>query len=68
MLKSAELPWIEDTEAARLVKDDPKSLSHEDLVKLVNALDKRLVRLWDKVTFEREHNLVSYAKFQKNIT
>ena len=65
MLKSSELPWIENEEAGRLVKADPKSLSHEDLVKLVNALDVRLFRLWDKVSFERQHGLVNYAKFQK---
>lgn len=65
MLKSSEIPWVENEEAAQLVKADPNTLSHEDLVKLAKALDVRLMRLWDKIGFEREHELVDYDKLKK---
>jgi hypothetical protein len=65
MLKSSTLPWIENEEAARLVNADPKLLNQEDLLKLVSALDARLMRLWDKIGFECEHGLIDYSKLNK---
>lgn len=34
--------------------------STDDLVLLLNEMDRRLIQLWDKVTFERKHNLLNH--------
>ncbi len=36
--------------------------SAEDLLELVQVLDRRLVQLWDKVSFERANSLVEYDR------
>lgn len=67
MLKSKDIPWVENEEVAALVKLNPASLNQEDLLKVVNALDVRLMRMWDKVGFEREKGLVDYGLLNPKI-
>ncbi len=40
-----------------MIKED---VTKEDLLILLQELDRRCGQLWDKVTFERAHGLVDY--------
>lgn len=44
---------------------DITTLSKEELIVLVKELDRRFSQLWDKVIFERDHDLLDYSKLTK---
>ncbi len=52
MFQHPESPQIPD-----VIKED---VTKEDLLILLQELDRRCGQLWDKVTFERAHGLVDY--------
>lgn len=63
-LRSKDAFW-HDSDIVELLKKDLKYLNEEELRTLVSELDRRFMQLWDKVVFEREHELVDYSKLNK---
>jgi hypothetical protein len=65
-LKARLIPWPDaDAELQDALSRDPRHLPHHVLVRLVKEYDRRLMQMWDKVGFERQHNLVS--DFQNSV-
>jgi len=56
---SADKPEVIDA-----LEIPPEKMSNEQLLLVVRELDRRFMQLWDKVIFERQHNLVDYAKLK----
>ncbi|AME28651.1 hypothetical protein [Burkholderia sp. PAMC 26561] len=62
-LRSAKAYWSSDRpDVLSALKVAPELLSNADLVHLIRELDRRFIQLWDKVTFERDHDLVDYSR------
>jgi len=65
-LRSASAYWSSDRpDTIAALKVAPEVLSNDDLVQLIRELDRRFIQLWDKVTFERRHDLVDYSRLPK---
>ncbi len=66
-LRSSNIYWHNDDKALHnIVSTIPIELmTREQLEDVVKYLDTRLVSLWLKVTFERQHGLVSYKTLQE---
>jgi hypothetical protein len=62
LLRCRDLPWP-DAPAwlVNAMLGDPACLPHHELVMLLKEYDRRLFQLWDKVGFERKHELVDYS-------
>ena len=52
-MRSQYAYWAPESKVPELLKSEPKDLSHEQLVLLVNELDRRFMQLWDKVSYEK---------------
>lgn len=62
-LRSAKAYWSPDRpDIIAALKVAPEVMCNADLVQLIRELDRRLIQLWDKVTFERDHDLVDYSR------
>lgn len=59
-LRSQNAYWEEHSQVAELLKLDPRDLSDDQKLLVIVELDRRFMQLWDKVKFERAHNLVNY--------
>jgi hypothetical protein len=66
LLKSAQLYWDpNNVEIVAALKVAPQYLPKIILERLVKELDRRLMQMYDKVAFEREHGLVNYDLLDK---
>ena len=63
MLRSVSAPW-HDPEIPTLLRQPPNTLSQDQLIVLVEELDRRFMQLWDKVAFERDNQLIDYTKLK----
>lgn len=56
--------WAPEDGLIAKLRDNPETtlaqLSEEEKVHLVKELDRRMAQLWEKVQFERKHELVDY--------
>ena len=60
-MRSSQAYWDPDKpEIIELLKKDPEQLNKDELIKIVKELDRRFMQLWDKVSYERDNNLVNY--------
>jgi hypothetical protein len=69
-LKARLIPWPDaDAELQDALSRDPRHLPHHVLVRLLKEYDRRLMQMWDKVGFERQHNLVAeFGKTAANVS
>lgn len=65
-LRSKETVWPDASEQLKAsLSFAPEQLTHKALVNLTRELDRRFMQLVEKVGFEKEHDLVDYAKLKE---
>ncbi len=63
--KTIDIYWDDSSMPSLMNKFKSDSIDVDELKLLVLELDRRLIQLWDKVTFERKHGLVDYSNLKK---
>ncbi len=69
-LKSKKVYWNPNDKIIQRVLEsdvDVLNINKNDLVHLIKELDRRLLQLWDKVSFERENELVDYSPIKRKL-
>lgn len=65
-LKSRNIYWPNDSRVPEILDGvGYRDTSVNDLLYLISELDRRLIQLWDKVTFENKHGLVDYSNLKR---
>lgn len=63
--RTIDIYWADDHIKTLMNKFKADSIDIDELKLLVSELDRRLIQLWDKVTFENKHCLVDYSNFKR---
>lgn len=60
--------WDENDGVMNKLRDNPRAaladMADEEIIHLIKELDRRFVQLWDKVAFERVHELTDYGRLR----
>ena len=66
-LKCKEIYWDNDKPLIiDALKIAPENMNKETLVQVIREMDRRLMQLWDKVSYEKEKGYINYPNCIKD--